>query len=338
MSSISLNKLAKLLDKCNFYINQYFGMKKYCMYIELVSKINGESYIMYIPSKYNVDLSQTSSSYELKEIKDISSSNDIAYEYSDKHKDFEEMYSILTLEEKVNEGVLNNNYKKNIEINDVRSRDNKDVKKIYRQMNRFKYSVENLKYKLAILHNSYLCSVSRDNEVDFYYIKNYPRGTNKSKMVILFDLETLYSKHYIIHTELLEVKTNIEKLLGKNYDINLKYITRLLSNNIKVEQINSTILQKRKVLDMKYDEQKLLFKTTSTKEGIIRDMITKEGKTQKNMIQLKDVLNTKSKIIMGLIESIEARDNFILLCDNVLFDNIIMFDKISKNLNLLNEI
>ena len=56
------------------------------------------------------------------------------------------------------------------------------------------------------------------------------------------------------------------------------------------------------------------------------------------MIQLKDVLNTKSKVIMEFIETIEARDNFILLCDNVLFDNIIMFDKISKNLNLLNEI
>lgn len=338
--SISLKKLANLLDKCNFYINQYFSIKGYCIYIDLVSKLDGESYLMYIPSKYNIDVKNEKSSYEIKEIKDISSSNDITYEYGydDKHKEFEEMYSMITLEEKVNEGVLNNNYKKNIEIKDVKSKNNKDVKKIFRQMNRFKYSVENLKYKLGIMYNSYLCSVSRNNEVDFYYIKNFPNATNKSKMIIIFDLEILYSKHFVIHTELQEVKQNIEKLLDKNYDINLKYTTRLLSNNINIQQIQNTILIKRKAMNEKYTEYKLLLRTIVAKEDMIKGIIKKEGKTQKNLIQLKDALKTKSKVVMDMISCIEGRDDFILTCDNVLFDNIIMFDKISKNLNLLNEI
>lgn len=205
-------------------------------------------------------------------------------------------------------------------------------------MNRFKYSVENLKYKLAIMCNSYICSVSRDNDVDFFYIKNFPKQTNNYKMVVVFDLEILYDKHYIIHNELNEVKNNIEKLLNKNYDINLKYTTRLLTNNININTLQSIISSKKKKFDDKYQEYNILLNSTISKEELIRTQIKKDGKNTQNIIQLKDIVKTKSKVIIDMISMIEKRDNFILMCDNVLFDNIIMFDKISKNINALNEI
>ena len=47
--SISLLKLSKLLDRCNFYINHYFSIKSKCIFIELVSKDSGSTYLMYIP-------------------------------------------------------------------------------------------------------------------------------------------------------------------------------------------------------------------------------------------------------------------------------------------------
>jgi hypothetical protein len=338
--SISLNKLSKLLDRCNFYINHYFSIKTRCIFIEVVSKDTGSTYLMYIPSKYEISTKGESSVFELKEIDGITNSTDVTYEYGydSNHKDFEEMYSMMNIEDKVNEGVLNNNYNKKIEINDVKSKDNEKVKSIYRQMKRFKYSVENLKYKLAIMYNSYLCCVSRKNEVDFYYIKNFPKNTNQKRLVVCFDLEILYNKHYIIHTELTDVKSNLEKLLNKNYDINIQYTTRLISNQINISNIEGLIMTKKEQLNLKYDEYKILLGTTVQKEKIIRESIGNDGRNNQNMIQLKDILSTKSKVIMDMIDMIEKRDNFILLCDNILFDNIIMFDKISKNLNLLDEI
>ena len=41
---------------------------------------------------------------------------------------------------------------------------------------------------------------------------------------------------------------------------------------------------------------------------------------------------------LRLLEIIKKRDNTIILVDSILFDNIIMLDKISKNNNILNEI
>ncbi len=338
--SISLLKLSKLLDRCNFYINHYFSIKSKCIFIELVSKDSGSTYLMYIPSKYEVDTRGEKAAYELKEINDISTSSDVTFEYGydNNHKDFEEMYSMMELEDKVSEGVLNNNYKKNIEINDVKSKNNENVKSIYRQMKRFKYSVENLKYKLAVMYNSYICCVARNNDVDFYYIKNFPKSSDQKRLIVCFDLEILYNKHYVIHTELSEVKSNIEKLLLKNYDINVQYTTRLLKNNINISKITEIISNKRQKLNLKYEEYMILLGSTVQKEKIVRDDINNNGRNNHNLIQLKDILSTKSKVLIDMIEMIEKRDNFILLCDNILFDNIIMFDKISKNLNLLDEI
>ena len=338
--SISLTKLSKLLDRCNFYINHYFSIKSKCVFVELVSKDVGATYLMYIPSKYTVNTNGEKSAYELKEINGITNSSDITYEYGydNNHKDFEEMYSMMTLEDKVNEGVLTNNYNKKIEINDVKSKDNQNVKSIYRQMKRFKYSVENLKYKLAIMYNSYICNVARNNDVDFYYIKNFPKNSDKKRIIVCFDLEILYNKHYIIHNELTEVKTNLEKLLKKNYDINVQYTTKLISNDININKITQLIHNKREKLNLKYEEYNILLGSTVQKEKLIRNDILKNGRNNQNIIQLKDILSTKSKVIMDMIDMIEKRDNFILLCDNILFDNIIMFDKISKNLNMLDEI
>jgi hypothetical protein len=337
--SISIEKLTKYIDKCNFYINTYYSIKGHCVYIDVVSKANGNNYLLYIPSKYRIRSSNVKS-FELKQISDIVNTKDVTLEYgSDKNHKFDEMYNMVDMnKEDMDEAMLSNNYKRNLKIEDVKSRSNEEVKSIYRQMNRFKYAVENLRYKLSILYNSYICVLNRNNDIIYYYIKNRNKSDNKKSLIVCFDLEMLYDKNYIIHNELSDVKTNIEQLLLKNYNLNLNITSRMVQKNIDLDAIKSMVEQKKNRLEIDYNELKTTLSTIVVKENMIRDNIKNEGQTPEYSVRLKDILREKGARIIEMINMISKRDDLILRCDSILFDNIIMFDKISKNMKLLREL
>lgn len=337
--SLTIDNLSKLIDNCGFYIKSYYGIHKKCTYIEVVSKEYGVSYLMYIPSKYKIYLSGVKY-HELKEIKDVMNTKDVTYEYGyDKDsKKYEEMYSLDNLEDNVNENVLQNNYKRELQVIDVKSKENEHVKSIYRQLSRFKYSVESLKYKLGILYKSYMCVINRKNDIIYYYIKNLNNNLDDKRLVVVFDLEILYEISYDIHEELKDVRKSIYTLLNRNYTLNIQYIEKMISENIKIEGMKTRIGNMKKRYNDKYDNYNKLLSTCTVKESLIRDKIKKDGKNNNNMIQLKDILKTKSGIIMDLIGLIEKMDNYTLLCDNVMYDNVIMYDKICNNLRLISEI
>ncbi len=337
--SISIDRLSQLIDRCDFYIKSYYAISNKCKYIEVVSKKYGVSYLMYIPSKYDIDLHGVKY-FQLKEIKDVMNSKDVTYEYgyNKDNKKYEEMYSIDNLNENTDENVLQNNYKRQLDYVNVKSKHNENVKCIYRQVSRFKYSVENLKYKLGIMYKSYMCVITRSNSIVYYYIKNMNNNVEDKKIVIIFDLEILYEIYHDIHDELKDIRKSIYALLQKNNKLNLQYIERMITEKINLENMKYQIKQTQQKYDDKYNNYNNLLSTCTVKESIIREKIKKEGKSNSTIIQLKDILKTKSGIIMDLISLIDKRDSFMLLCDNVMYDNVIMYDKICNNLKLISEI
>ena len=337
--SLSIDNLTKLIDKSNFYIKSYYGIHKKCNYIEVVSKDTGISYLLYIPSKYKIYLDGMKYN-ELKEIKDVMNTKDITFEYG-YNKDnikYDEMYSLGNLNENIDEDVLQNNYKRELNYVNVKSKHNENVKCVYRQLSRFKYSVENLKYKLGIMYKSYLCVITRNNDIVYYYIKNCNINTESKRLMIIFDLEILYEIFHDIHNELRDIRKSIYSLLSKNYNINLQYIQKMISEKINMDGMKIKIDNMKKKIDDKYNNYNRLLSTCIVKETMLREKIKKNGKSNDVMIQLKDILKTKSGIIMDLIGLMEKRDNFILLCDNVMYDNVIMYDKICNNIKMISEI
>ena len=337
--SISIDNLTKLIDRCNFYVKSYYGIHKKCNYIDVVSKDTGISYLMYIPSKYKIYLDGMKYN-ELKQIKDVMNSKDITFEYGSNKNNtkFEEMYSLDNLNENVDEDVLQNNYKRELNYVNVKSKHNENVKCIYRQLSRFKYSVENLKYKLGIMYKSYLCVITRSNEIVYYYIKNCNVNTETKRLMVIFDLEILYEIFHDIHNELKDIRKSIYLLLSRNYNLNLQYIQKMISEKINMDGMKIKIEGMKKKVDDKYNNYTRLLSTCIIKESVIREKIQKNGKSNDTVIQLKDILKTKSGIIMDLISLMEKRDNYILLCDNVMYDNVIMYDKICNNIKMISEI
>ena len=337
--SISIEKLTKYIDRCNFYVNTYYGIKGRCLYIDVVSKNNGNNYLLYVPSKYKVMLDRVMS-YELKEISNITNTRDVTMEYGfNKNNNFDEMYNMLDVNKgDVDENVLETNYKRDIKIDDVKSKMNEEVKCIYRQMSRFKYSVENLKYKLSIVYNSYLCVINRNNDIIYYYIKNINNISNKKSLLVCFDLEILYDKNYVIHTELVDVKNKMEKLLYKNYMININITNKLTDNMVSVDSVKQLVEMKKNKIDEEYTELQTKLSSIIVKESLIRDNLKSDVDNVEYKVRLKDVLREKGTKLIEMINMISKRDDLILRCDSILFDNIVMLDKISKNLKLLRQL
>jgi hypothetical protein len=267
-------------------------------------------------------------------------SKDITYEYgyNKDNKKYEEMYALDNISDSVNEDVLQNNYKRELNFVNVKSKENENVKCIYRQLHRFKFSVENLKYKLGIMYKSYMCVITRKNEIVYYYIKNLSNNLDNKRMVVIFDLEILYEIYHDIHDELKDVRKSIYNLLSRNYTLNLQYIQKMIVEKMNIEGMKTKIEGMKKKYDDKYNNYNRLLTTCIVKETVIREKINKNGQSNDSIIQLKDILRTKSGIIMDLISLIDKRDNYILLCDNVMYDNVIMYDKICDNIKRINEI
>ena len=112
----------------------------------------------------------------------------------------------------------------------------------------------------------------------------------------------------------------------------------MITEKINMEGIKKKIESVKTKIDNKYNDYNRLLNTCIVKETIIRDKIHKKGKSADTIIQLKDILKTKSGIIMDLIGLIDKRDNYVLMCDNMMYDNVIMYDKICNNIKIISEI
>lgn len=329
-TNLSIRKLYRFIESAHFYNCHFFTIDGLCTFVKIISKINFESYMLYIPSKYNINMTGFKSN-ELKMI-NINNKNDIVveYAYNKTSKEREDMYHDHGVHKDISEDSLSDNYRTEINIDNVKSKDHEDVKCLYRQMKRFKYSVENLPYKLVIMWKCYLCVIHRDNEVNCYFIKNFKPTTYEKQLLVCTDLEILFNKNTSIHSELAQVKYGIEKIINKNYIINIKHISGLVQKNVNVSHIHNIVKHKKEGIDRDCLEIKNLLKSILIKEKLYKE----QGNTE----ELDNLAILKLKIIMKLNLAKTKKDHLCLLYDKILFDNIIMLDQITKNINLLNEI
>ena len=131
-----------------------------------------------------------------------------------------------------------------------------------------------------------------------------------------------------------EVKDQLEGILDSNYKLNLQYIEQLLQNNINISRVKDLITQKLSLLNSEYTNKKNHIGQIIKREQEIRDTL-KTNRSNNLIIQLKDILTSKGDEIMKLLDIIKKRDNIIIIVDSILFDNIIMLDKIMKNFNIM---
>ena len=364
--TLSFSKLEKLLSRKGLIPKKFFIMHGFIVYIEILSIENADIFMLYIPSKYEIAIGLGEDVFKVKYI-EITEDGHIPGDYAgepdnfdlDKEYDGDDIElsdgalrkSNLTdhLEEKYNHPVsLKDNNKDN---------NSKDLKEIFRQLRRLKFCTQNLKYKIAIRFNNYLCCIRRDDTYECFFIYSFG-GSSDKKLMVTIDLETLYEKIDSVSIDIKTVREGIYRVLDKNQGKHIQNIHKLLEQKLVLTKFSNIVLKKKEqystylksleqlLFDLTCAEKKNIHKLIETEDkysgqaslkGLHSD-IEKSHQIGKYETELSRINSIKQELIQNILIVKSKHENLSLTVDNIVFDNIIMIDAIFKNLVKLSEV
>ena len=348
--SLSLSKLQALITSKGFVPVKYFALDDVCFYIELFTLNTADVFLMYIPSKY--DFPMKPDGVNIFDISKIESKEGYA-----NSEEAEEEYGDIGIHlppDKSDdiEHHLENNYNKQISLKDISKDDGSTISSIYRQMRRLRNCVQNIKYKLGVFYKNYICAIRRDDTIDCFVIKKYPRVDNK-RLVVIADLETFYEKSESLLTDVQTVRESIYKVLEKNQGMHIKIMAKLAQSQKELVSIPAVAEAKKQKYDLLLNNyRELLENMLQAEEKLELEIEELEANTDTNLQndivkahhkarllkEIDKIHKLKNDISKGLISLRDKRENSILITDDILFDNGVMFDRMIKNFAKLKEI
>ena len=360
---LSITKLVKLLISKGFYPRSFFRIYNVCAFIEIISNKNGESYMIYIPSRYSfkVDEKIFPNVYDLKTFDGdaIEDSENEKYKllkkYADAGKDIEDIYNNINIsnpglfkDKNDLEAILTKKYHKNINI--TKDNDN-DLKCLKRQMERLKYCVQNIDYRLVIIYKSYLCFLHTQEDVDLFIIRLFPKKLNRT-LYITLDLELLYNNNESINDDLKQISNGINKILDKNYSFHIQNLRTLLATKESVIQTVNVAIRKKNGNQKYIREFVKLFRVMCSNEKQLKTQLDELKQDKKGSIhydiefsharhrigkEITQCQKVKNEVLAQIQKLKSENSNISLTMDKILFDNIILLDQVFKNLEILDK-
>jgi len=360
---LSVHKLEKLLSCKGFVTTKYYTMHKMIIYVEIVSVSDADTFLMYIPSKYNISVEKAPGAYKLKYI-DIESSDNATEEFAGNPDDIdlEQKYEEVNVDtspqrkgEDTIESHLEDNYKRDITLKDISTDDAKEIKDIYRQLKRLRLCVQSVKYKIAIIYKKYMCAIKRDDSLECYSIKHYP-GRNKRKLYITVDLELFYEKMDSLGSNMKTIKRELYHILDKNQLSHTRTLKKLLEEKSEIIKFADIAYNKKQDYDKYIKELDTLLETLNYSEkeklreiSMMEDQNNELGvkglhgdiEKSKKISKLNDDINQIAKVRQDVVKNIfelnENKENTMLIVDKIMFDNTVMLEKVLRNFTELSK-
>jgi hypothetical protein len=356
---LSLNKLRKILYEKGFITKKMYKIKGNCNFIEIISILSGDMFMLYVPSKYKFRVDEECHKMKLIELNN-EDREEIANEYAESPNQdrMEDIYDEIELETDYNkknidniEKLLEGKYKKPIHLKDLNVEDSYDVKCIFRQLRRLKYCVQSIRYKLVLKYKKYLCVLHLDDTIECFYIKSIP-AVDQRKIMVTMDLELFYENFDNLTEEIAQVKTGISKVLDKNHENHSKTLQKMLDKKETIIQVtNQLFIKKNELRKYIHHFQKLLNDMNAsekTNKKRLDNLNYKNNGTNSNLTisqqkrtiteEIKKNYRLKDEIIDNILNVQNKEEHVSLIIDKILFDNTVMLDRIFKNLNDLSNI
>jgi len=359
---ISLEKIEDMLASKGFVPRNYFTLEDYCIYIEVYSITDANTFMLYISSRYELKVRNRENIYKLMYM-EFTDEGDIASEYAEQLDkiDISQYYNDFDMKIAMNqynvdmEQRLKDNYQHEL-FKDIKRKDKKNLRDVYRQLKRFMFCVQNMRYKLSIFYKNYFCSITKDDELDAFLIYNFP-SQDENKLYIYIDLKTFFEKLDYIVEDIRGIKTGIHRLLDQNQIKHSKILNEMLENRVTVFQVSAKVAQKKQELNICCREYEKLLEELNKNEKITMDKIH-EATLKYADYSLKGLhydmerthlltnlnndlskINVLKKDVINNILKIRWKyETLTLKMDKILFDNSIMIHEISKNFEQFGEI
>ena len=345
-TKLSINKLEKFLKNNGFLTREFFIIGKMCCYINIISVETSETFLIYIPSKYDIEISEGEGVYKIKEL-DIANSISTVEEYTTQDDNsLSSLYNDLGVDNKEVSKSLECNYDVELKINDSQNEVLKDLRDLSRQIKRLKLCLKNIKYRTAIIYKTFLCVVTRHDSIECYNIEKYKK-TNR-RIFIITDLDLMYNNMDKIKSDITFLYEGISNVLNMNQDKHCNKIHMLLDEFKSMEDYYTNIFNIKNNYQRYFNNFNLLLQQINQEEieknrelNTMDLRVNSHNTDRYNAKILKDLENIKKikqSIILNILKIREKKDNILLVLDNMLFDNIIMLDQIKKNCKKIREL
>jgi len=357
MSSLSFEKLTSLLNENGFLPLRTFEKEGRLYTIQCISSKNARMFMLIIPKEYKIKVDKDQEVIELKQLsfQDTNEKN-LSKKYADEIDlfDFESNYPEITLPERTKEeqeehieNKLMESYKRPIFIRDLGPDDVSIIKDMFRQTRRLRLSIQTTPYRLVIYYKRYLCILNKDDTIEGFITKTADDEPTR-KVIITVTLDYFITNMEQIEDNITRIEEGITKTIDKNISSTVdKYNTFLLLSKNNLKNINNVKLKKEQIskqissLVQKLEtikEQETMLKTKLRMIGKSNPLYS-EVQTRQNIIKkLEDLYIEKTDILEQLIKNRESSSHITLICDKILFDNIVMLNSIINNLKMLDNL
>lgn len=365
MSSQSLSKLERLLTSIGFLPKKVFSDRGYAVYLEVMNISNADTFLMYIPSKYEIKVDSSNDGvYKLSSI-ELGEDGNIPADYAGEPDDhemeqkYDEIDADLSPTRHDREDLVDHmesHYDHKISLKDITRDDKAGLRNVFRQLRRLRNCVRGVKYKLGIIYKNYLCCVRRDSTMEGFMIKDYPIRDGWTMMVTI-DLETMYTKKNVIGLDIRTVRDAIYRVLDKNqikHTRSLKHLIEyqkdlgLKSDAIYHQKLRYStnlenlykMLSRMEVAEKKVIDKLMTVQSRKQDSGIKGyhtdiDRLNNVAKLEKELDGMNDV---KQDIIQNILSIRQEQETLALAVDRIFFETSIMLDAVLKNMTELDEL
>jgi hypothetical protein len=242
------------------------------------------------------------------------------------------------------------------------------VKNIYKQTKRLKYCIRGVQHKLCIKQQGYMTVLDDGDNIVGFSVERVEevRGENYSpRRLNTLDADGDERCLYIVinfkifHDKVKNIETEVNRILSSVYDIlNSNHQTHAI-NIKKILQDNNEILQhSQEIYQNKLDYQGYLNKYRTHLSGVLKEeeiikeeleALVNQSKNLKQQVKnsqaikksqkrLEELEQVKNELVETILELKKNHENVILKTDMILFDNLVMLDKIILNVSMLNKL
>lgn len=354
---LKLSKLENLLFENRLLLKAIYNRNDRCIFIKVFSINTGIFFFISIDAEYDLrirdsDLQQRGSGLESYTLDKIvyKEGDSVIEKYSayPSDKEIQNQYEIQLKKEFQDaelEANLENGYKRKIFLKDVKKELDLTLKDCMRQLKRLSLSFENIKYSLCILEDK-LFVFSEGDKVNSFYLEKQNTENNRLFFLIT-SLEFFYENPKSIVEDVKDIKSALFTVLDKNSKQNIDKLLYMLNKFDKYGEILRLISANKRQFQKLLKENESRLVESQKNEKIVLQEITQmeeqyeQGKLndtnyvhRKRLLDEKktSILTSKQDILKHLIKLRNFSDNLYLKSDKVDFENIILVDAITKNL------
>jgi hypothetical protein len=239
---------------------------------------------------------------------------------------------------------INLNYKKKIYLSSLDKEEFQQIKDIFRQIQRLKFCVQGIDYKISIIFKNYLCSIDDHDEIECYYIKNFNKGLNR-KLFVSLNLNLLFDNIQNLEDNVQQVYDGVNQVLNKSQESHFEKFLMILDTCKDIKNKLDNIKNYRTHISSVIEKYETLITRSNHASNIITDKLVTLKKpdnissdayyiNEKSKLEnkLQNLNNVKGKAIEKLAILRDKDSNLLLKSDKILFDNIIMLNNVNNNL------